>query len=333
MNTRLSRLTFILASLVSTAIQAAPVFTITPVANALTVSQGGTSVMEYDVRNSSGATLTITNETVQASRSGVTTDTVDTTLSNCANTSLANGSDCLIDIDVTGNAAGTDTVTPVVCAFNGQLCSKPATSTTVTVESAGTEDCSGDNPTCRIFVSQNIYRSNMIKNSGDVDTDSCTNNFTSLGRANCSCEKEAAVFDFASVSGANTTRHPGHWRALLSTSSRDAVNNIENNSTITYRSVSNNNQIIANTATPLTGGSLLNAVGSEADDSWTGSNGSLTSSGANCQNWTIFGDAGENVFGALGSNNSTNVFWAGGNESNCGENEISSRLRCVETPG
>lgn len=207
----------IATSVCSTIAWASPIFTVTPMSSSFSVTKGTTAEMQYDIRNVSGRSLTITNESVSQS-SNVTSDAIAAD-SDCENSTLANNADCTLDIDVTGNSVGSDTVSPVVCAFNGQLCSTVAVGTSTTVVPQNTFNCATNSTTkeCRVFTSEGTYKGDLSEGSGAVNTATCQSDASGVTKGNCICEKEAAAQGYG---------HPGHWRVWLSTETSGAISNI-----------------------------------------------------------------------------------------------------------
>lgn len=306
------------------------IFTVTPIAASVTVTNGATSTAQYTVTNESGRSLTIDSVFTGQKTSNFFSSSVSTSNSNCEGATLASNGTCNLTIDITGNAAGSASIQPGVCAFRGQLCSQLVPSTIITVVPQDTFNCASNSTLkqCRVFVTQNSYYGNFNVNSGDVDVSSCqSNDITGLNRANCICEVEAVSENY---------QHPGHWRALLSTTGDNGVSakdNIGYSTAYSYISLSNNNAIIVNSGTNLFnlgGGELQNPISQENFQMWTGSNASGEFFDSNCENWTS-----EDAFihGIFGQSNAVDDSWIDKNASTgCRLPLVQARIYCFEDP-
>lgn len=320
----------LITTLLPVASLATPIFTITPMARSFSVTQGTTSEVQYDVRNTSGAPLTITNESVSQS-SSITSDSISSD-STCENTSLASNSDCTLDVDITGNRVGSDTVQPEVCAFNGQLCSKVASATTTTVVAQNTFNCATNSNTkqCRVFATEGTYKGDLSEGSGAVDTSNCQSNASGTTKGNCICEDEAAAAGYG---------HPGHWRVWLSTNALSAISNIRYTAggSLKYVRASNTNTTVAN-AGDLVGNNLQNSIGTSntcvytSTRSTTGAKFSAVQS--DCAEWTS--TANQATVAVRGRANDT-INWSNDpNDLVCDSSpfcSLNQPLYCFELPG
>lgn len=324
----------LIAALLPVSVLAVPVFTITPMASSFSVTNGTTAEVQYDVRNDSGKTLTITNESVGQSGSTATSDAISSN-SNCENSALANNADCTLDVDITGNQVGSSTIQPKICAFNGQLCSQAPTSMSIEVVAQDTFNCATNSTTkqCRVFVSAGTYTGDLTEGNAAVDTTSCQSNASGIKKGNCICEKEAAAAGYS---------HPGHWRVWLSDPQLNAISNIKYTAggSLKYVRATDTETTVAN-ANQLVGNNLQASISTIDAVVWTGtssSDGELTITGGSCQNWSSndFDPAGNTAAGQsnqIGKDNNTpsSGQWSfRQNNNGCGEEK---RLYCFEIPG
>ncbi len=274
----------VMTSIISTTSFAVPIFRITPTVNSFSVTNGTTTEVQYDVRNVSGRPITITTEKVEGSNTAVASSAISSN-STCENGSLANNADCTLGIDVTGNGTGSETVRPIICAFNGQLCSRAPVATTVNVVAQGTFPCAtntdDDNKQCRVFVTNGTYKGDLSQSTGNANISSCQNNASGVTKGNCICEAEAAQLGYG---------HPGHWRVWLSTATTGAITNIKYTSggSVRYVKAADIESTVANQET-LVGTNLTNSIGENQVCAWTATsaqNGLISGINGTCNDWT-----------------------------------------------
>ncbi len=300
---------------------AVPIFRVTPMTSSFSVTSGTTTEVQYDVRNVSGRAIVITSELINQSDPAIASSAVSPN-STCENTSLANNSDCTLNINITGNTTGSETIRPVVCAFNGQLCSRASADVTVNVVARNSFNCAtnSDDLKCRVFVTAGTYRGDLLAAIGNAaDTTNCQNNASSITKGNCICEAEAAAAEYG---------HSGHWRAWLSSDSISAASNIkylDSGEPAYVRATDANIQVAQIGQLLQDDPNLETSISQNAATVWTGSgpNGQLI--GDACENWTTSqGD----VTAVYGQSAATQA-WSLDNAEGCNDSKI---IYCFETP-
>lgn len=295
-------LSFIMVVFMSTA-YAIPVFTLTPVTNSLNITDGGTTEEVFAVKNTSGTTETITNLVPVPDPDGTISESVNTTDSSCsAGSSLGNDSTCSLAINVTGNKIASTELQTKVCAFDGQLCSQLATPVNVNIVASSANACSGTTGSCRVFTCQDEFDGSLTYVGGPVDVGGCAG-LTALTMGNCICEKEADAGGYG---------HPGHWKAWLSTTTKNARANIGYLAGTIYVRAADTNTTIAAAGILLLG--RLDKAIAGGGTPYTGTKDDGTVGENNCTNWS---SAGEGVNGDIGDDNATGTTWTENGNQKC----------------
>jgi len=105
---------------------AAPIFTITPSLNQIKVATTGSSLLSFEVKNTSGIAQTIENIELPLSL-GALFHASTTSQSNCIGQRLSNDNTCTVKVFIEGKGlSGNSKLDLVACSHQGAVCSKLA---------------------------------------------------------------------------------------------------------------------------------------------------------------------------------------------------------------
>jgi len=106
-------------------------FSITPLTTQTTIQSNSEGAIRYTITNN--ATRSIPNLSVTPAWSSSGTN-LSLANDNCTGQTLASGGSCTFDVSIPGaNQPSSFEIRPKVCGFNGQLCSMPVNTTTVSI--------------------------------------------------------------------------------------------------------------------------------------------------------------------------------------------------------